>query len=192
MSESESELFGTYIPHICDRGAFWWMRDDGCSAVEAGVIRPRSIRRGIVKLARAQGAHCWYRILREDWSLLEDTSAWHWRVEFFAGYEEGIGNGYGELLVCQPDLDPNDADALRRALVMFDNAAVSDVLLWAFQAETDPCAWAFVAPSWVEPIRALLRTIARKEVVKEYRRLRPYLRFRQYLEHVFNGSWFAP
>ncbi len=192
MTESESELFGTYFPHICDRQAFWWIRDDGCSAVEAGVIRPRSIRRGIVQLARAQGALCWYRTFRDDWSPLEDTSAWHWRVEFFAGYEEGIGNGHGELLVCQPDLDPNDADALRRALVMFDTAAVSHVFLWAAQPETEPCARAFVAPSWVEPIRTLLRTIARKEVVREYRRLRPYRRFCENLEHVVRGDWPAP
>jgi hypothetical protein len=192
MTESESELFGTYSPYICDREAFWWIRDDGCSAVEAGVIRPRSIRRGIVKLARAQGALCWYSNFIEDWSPLEDSTAWHWRVEFFAGYTAGIGNGHGELLVCRPDLDPNNADALRRAFVMFDTAAVSDVFLWAVQPETDPCAWAFVAPSWVEPIRALLRTIARKEVVREYRRLRRYLRFCERIEHIVNRDWSAP
>lgn len=192
MTDDERQLFGDYSPHRCDRVAYWWIRDNGCSGVQAGLIRPRSIRFGVLKLAEAQGARSWYRAdesTGEKWALLEDTSEWHRQIEFFAGYTEGQGGGEGELLVCHQSLNPNNVDALRHALVMFDTAAASDVLLWAAQAETDPCAWGFIAPSWVEPIRLLLRKIVQKEVIKNYMRLRTYLMFSNDIEFIVRGVW---
>lgn len=191
MTDDERQLFGDYSPYRCDRVARWWIRDNGCSAVEAGLIRPRSIRLGVLKLAQAQGAQGWYRTLStgREWLLLEDTSEWHRQIEVFAGYIEGRGGGEGELIVCRQNLDPNDANALRHVLVMFDTATVSDVLLWASQPETDPCARAFIAPSWVEPIRLLLRKIVHKEEEQHYSRLRNYMRFSAKIEYVIRGVW---
>lgn len=191
MTDDERQLFGDYSPYRCDRVARWWIRDNGCSAVEAGLIRPRSIRFGVLELAQAQGAQGWYRTpsTGREWLLLEDASEWHRQIEVFAGYIEGCGGGEGELIVCRRSLNPNDADALRNALGMFDTATVSDVLLWAEQPETDPCAWGFIAPSWVESIRLMLRKIAGKEVIKNYMRLKPYLMFSRKIELIVKGVW---
>jgi hypothetical protein len=197
MAVDERQLYGDYSPHLCDGVARWWMRQDGCCAVEAGLLRPRYIRSGILGLAESQGARCWYRTgtmrleqtTGREWVPLDETSDWHRQIEIFTGYIEGMGSGEGELLVCRANLNPNIALAFRRALVMFDTGTVSDVLLWAEQPETDPCAWAFVARSWVEPIRVLLRMIAQKEVIKDYKRLRSYMRFSAKIDYVIRGAW---
>jgi hypothetical protein len=172
--------------------AYWWMREKGCVHLSGPFLRPRSIRLGVLSLAREHGALCWYRTSStgRQWTILDENSEWHSQIEVFVDHEEGVGNGEGELLVCKASLNPNDAPALKRALEMFDTQSESDVLLWAEQPEYENWSIVFIAPSWVEPIRLLLSRIVEKQIVGDYTkymRPRSFLKFSNMIDNIVAG-----